>query len=128
VPAFEVRLRRLLKVTKDNGILPVLFTQPVVYGQGRDAATGVDLGKIVVANGMNGEVGWQVLELYNDVTRRVGAEEGVLVIDEAREMPKDSRLYYDLMHFSNAGAERFADIAARQLDPYLAGKFSQFHK
>ena len=126
VPAFEVRLRRLLGVTRDNGILPVLLTQPVVYGPGVDKSTGVDLGKIVVAKGMNGEVGWQVLELYNDVTRRVGAEAGVLVIDEARQMPKDSRDYYDLMHFSNAGAEKFADIAARGLSPYLAGKFSSF--
>lgn len=127
VPAFEVRLRRLLKVTRENGIDPVLLTQPVVYGQGRDEATGVDLGKIVVANGMNGEVGWQVLELYNGVTRRVGAEEGILVIDEAQQMPKDSRYYYDLMHFSNAGAEKFAGIAARGLSPYLAQKFSRFH-
>jgi len=128
VPAFEVRLRRLLKVTQDNGMVPVLLTQPVVYGPGLDALTGVDLGKIVVTNGMNGEVGWQVLELYNDVTRRVGARMGVLVIDEARQMPKDSRYYYDLMHLSNAGAEKFADIAARGLSPYLAGKFSSFAK
>ncbi len=128
VPAFEVRLRRLLQVTRENGILPVLLTQPVVYGPAVDPATGIDLGKIVVANGMNGEVGWQVLELYNDVTRRVGAEAGILVIDEARQMPKDSRYYYDLMHFSNAGAEKFAEIAARGLSPYLAGKFSNFAK
>lgn len=123
VPAFEARLRRLLKITQENQILPVLLTQPVVYGPAIDDLTGLDLGKIVVANGMNGEVGWQVLELYNDVTRRVGAESGVLVIDAAREMPKSSRYYYDLMHFSNAGAEKFADIAARRLSPYLATKF-----
>jgi lysophospholipase L1-like esterase len=128
VPAFEERLRRLLKVTQDNQIIPVLLTQPVVYGKGIDDLTGIDLGKIVVANGMNGEVGWQVLELYNDVTRRVGAEEGVLVIDEAREMPKSSRYYYDLMHFSNAGAEKFADIAAQRLCPFLSGRFLPFLK
>ena len=128
VPAFEARLRRLLQVTKDNGIVPVLLTQPVVYGQVMDDLTGLDLGKILVAKGMNGEVGWQVLELYNDATRRVGAEAGVLVIDEAREMPKSSRYYYDLNHFSNAGAEKFADIAARGLSPYLAAKFGSFAK
>ena len=126
VPAYEVRLRRLLKITQDNHIVPVLLTQPVVYGKVTDDLTGLDLGKIVVANGMNGEVGWQVLELYNDVTRRVGAEEHLLVIDEAREMPKSSRYYYDLMHFSNAGAEVFADLAARRLSPYLAEKFGKF--
>jgi GDSL-like Lipase/Acylhydrolase family len=128
VPAFEVRLRRLLKVTKDNGILPVLCTQPVVYGPVKDDLTGIDLGKIRVAKGMNGAVGWQVLELYNDVTRRVGAEKGLLVIDEAREMPKSSRYYYDLMHYSNAGGEKFAEIAARHLSPYLAEKFSSYAK
>jgi hypothetical protein len=62
------------------------------------------------------------------VTRRVGAEEHLLVIDEAREMPKSSRDYYDVMHFSNAGAKVFADIAARHLSPYLAEKFSKFAK
>jgi lysophospholipase L1-like esterase len=128
VPAFEVRLRRLLKVTKENHITPVLLTQPILYGQVTDDLTGIDLGKIVVANGMNGEVGWKVLELYNDVTRRVGAEEHVLVIDEAREMPKSSRYYYDLMHFSNAGAEKFAAIAARGLIPYLVQHFHSFAK
>ncbi|HEY9072617.1 MAG TPA: hypothetical protein VIN67_00670, partial [Desulfobaccales bacterium] len=79
-------------------------------------------------NNTNGAVGWQILELYNDVTRRVGAEKGLLVIDEAREMPKSSRYYYDLMHFSNLGAAKFADIAARHLSPYLAQKFSAFAK
>lgn len=128
VPAFEMRLRRLLKVTMDNHILPVLCTQPVVYGPVIDDATGLDLGKIEVVNNTNGAVGWQILELYNNVTRRVGEEEGVLVIDEAREMPKSSRYYYDLMHFSDAGAEKFADIAARALSPYLASKFAQFRQ
>lgn len=128
VPAYEVRLRRLLKVTEENHILPVLLTQPVVYGQGIDDVTGVDLGKITVANEMNGEIGWKVLELYNDVTRRVGAEEGLLVIDTAREMPKSSRYYYDLMHFSDLGGEEFGKIVAHHLSPYLAQKFSTFAK
>jgi lysophospholipase L1-like esterase len=127
-PAYEVRLRRLLQITRENQIIPVLLTQPVVYGPVQDDLTGLDLSKIVVANGMNGEIGWQVLELYNDVTRRVGAEAGVLVIDEARELPKSSRYYYDLMHFSNTGAEKFAEIAAQGLSPYLAQKFSNFAK
>lgn len=128
LPAFEVRLRRLVQVTRDNNIMPVLLTQPILYGQVTDDLTGVNLAKIVVANGLNGEVGWKVLELYNDVTRQVGAEEHVLVIDAAREMPKSSRYYYDLMHFSNAGAEKFAEITARGLSPYLTERYRSFAK
>ena len=50
------------------------------------------------------------------------------MIDLAREMPKDSRYYYDLMHYTNAGAERVADIVAAQLTPFLAAKFPSFYK
>ena len=65
---------------------------------------------------MNGDLGWEVLELYNDVVRQRGREAGVLVIDLAREMPKNSTYYYDLMHYTNAGAALVADIVAAQLD------------
>jgi len=45
------------------------------------------------------------------------------VIDLAREMPKNSAYYYDLMHFTNAGAARVADLIDAQLTPFLARKF-----
>ncbi len=77
---------------------------------------------------MNGALGWEVLELYNAVTRKVGRENGVLVIDLAREMPKDFRYYFDLMHYTNAGADKVADLIAGQLTPFLAQKFPQYYR
>jgi hypothetical protein len=50
------------------------------------------------------------------------------VIDLAREMPKSSRYYYDLMHFSNEGNDRLAAIVARELTPFLAEKYPNFLK
>ncbi len=128
VPLFEARLRRLVKVTRESGMDQVLLTQPVVYGKLTDDATGVDFSDKAVGYGLNGEVGWKILELYNDVTRRVGRQEGILVIDLAKEMPTSSRYYYDLMHFSNAGNEEVAAIVARHLTPYLAEKYHNFCK
>ncbi|MEJ2672052.1 MAG: hypothetical protein P8168_07605, partial [Deltaproteobacteria bacterium] len=109
-------------------ITPVLVTQPVLYGNKVDPATGVDLAHKFVAKDMNGATAWEVLELYNDVTRRVGRAHGVLVIDLARRMPKDSRYYYDLMHYTNSGAQEVADIIAARLTPYLAQKFPQYYQ
>jgi len=126
VPLYEARLRRLLKITREGGMDAVLLTQPVVYGQVVDPETGVDFSDKAVGYGLNGALGGELLEMYNDVTRRVGREEGLLVIDLAQEMPKSSRYYYDLMHFSNEGNEKVAAIAARQLTPYLAGKYPAF--
>jgi lysophospholipase L1-like esterase len=128
VRPYQVRLERLLAICREHKITPVLLTQPVLYGEGVDAATGVDLGHRFVAQDMDGVTAWQVLELYNGVTREVGREQGVLVIDLAREMPKNSDYYYDLMHFTNAGAARVADLIDAQLTPYLARRFPAYYK
>ena len=68
---------------------------------------------------MNGELTWRALELYNDVTRRVGAENGVLVIDLAAELPKNSDYYYDFYHFSNKGGDEVGRIIAEHLHSSL---------
>ena len=41
------------------------------------------------------------------------------ISDAAREMPKDSRLFYDFMHYSNDGAARLGEIVAGHLGPWL---------
>ena len=72
---------------------------------------------------MDGDLAWQVMELYNGITRKVGREDGVLVIDLARKMPKNSKYYYDFMHYTNSGSEKVAAIIFQELEPYLAQKF-----
>jgi lysophospholipase L1-like esterase len=125
---YRQRLEKLLILCREHNIIPVLVTQPVLYGNNVDPATGVDLAHKFVATDMDGATAWQVLELYNNVTRQVGREQGVLVIDLAREMPKDSRYYFDLMHYTNAGAEKVGDLIAAQLSPYLAQKFPAYYQ
>ena len=125
---YKARLEKLLAICREHNIMPVLVTQPVLYGEGVDAASGVDLGHRFVAQDMDGATAWQVLELYNGVTREVGREQGVPVIDAAREMPKNSAYYYDLMHYTNAGAARMADIIATHLEPFLAQKFPGYYQ
>jgi lysophospholipase L1-like esterase len=125
---YKKRLEKLITICREHQIIPVFLTQPVLYGTSVDPSTGVNLGHKFVAKDMNGATAWEVLELYNDVTRQVGREQGVLVIDLAREMPKDSRYYFDLMHYTNAGADKVADIIDAQLTPFLAQKFPLYYQ
>ncbi|MGA9754013.1 MAG: SGNH/GDSL hydrolase family protein, partial [Desulfobaccales bacterium] len=125
---YKARLEKLITLCREHTIMPVLVTQPVLYGEVVDEATGVDLGHRFVSKDMNGATAWQVLELYNDVTREVGRERGVLVIDLAREMPKNSTYYYDLMHYTNAGAARVGEIIYTHLRPVLAQKFPAYYQ
>ena len=125
VAAYGRRLEDLVTLAREGGIVPVLITQPAVYGPAVDAATGVDLARIP-AEPVNGAIAWKVLELYNDETRRVAALSATPLIDLARLLPKDTRYFYDFLHFSNAGADKVAEIVAAGLCPVLAAQLPEF--
>lgn len=107
--AYGRRLAGLVKLCREHGIEPVLATQPLLCGQGRDPETGADLETLKVG----GEFGncaaqWAALELYNGETRRTAAAMKVTLADLAREIPKDSDYYYDTAHFTEKGADLVA--------------------
>lgn len=118
LPPYRTRLRGLVEATRDHGIEPVLITQPALYGPGVDPARRLDLARLPVRD-IDGELAWQVLELYNDVTRQVAAELQAPLIDLARQMPKSTEFFYDHHHFNNRGADRVSQIVARELTPHL---------
>jgi lysophospholipase L1-like esterase len=121
---FQDRLLRLIEVARANHIEPVLITQPLLAGAGIDDVTHVDLARVTTSPGHNGQMYWDVLELYNDVTRRVGREQNVRVVDVARELPKSSRYFYDFIHYTNEGGQAVADIVYRSLCRPLQQEFA----
>jgi hypothetical protein len=84
-----------------------------------DPATGVDLSTLQVKGAANGRLWWRVQELYNDVTRQTARARGIVLVDAARELPKDSRLFYDFMHFTNEGAAKLGDLVADGMESRL---------
>jgi lysophospholipase L1-like esterase len=122
---YELRLKTLIRICRENQILPVFVTQPALCGPAIDDVTGVDLSKIRFKGGVNSGFFWEIFEINNEITRKVAREEKVLLIDLARELPKSSKYYYDLTHYDNLGAEKVADIIYQKLCPYLTQNFSQ---
>lgn len=116
---FKNRLAQLIEISKNNGIEPVLITQPMLWGEGIDPETGIDLEKVKIDKKKNGKLYWNILELYNDQTRQVGKEINVLVIDLANKMPKDSLYFYDGIHYTNEGVVKIVDIINSDLTEYL---------
>ena len=119
---YEIRLRRLIQLSKNNGIEPVFITQPALYGKGIDGITQADLEKIKVGQ-INGRLRWEIFELYNEMTRKVGNEEDILIIDLASDLPKNSRYYFDYIHYSNEGIEKVANIIYSHLYPFILEKY-----
>jgi lysophospholipase L1-like esterase len=125
VPPYASRVRALVTRSRALGMDPVLITQPALYGNVVDPGTKVFLGTLEVdaEQRLHGGLAWNLLELYNDVLREEGRRAGVLVIDLAAELPKDSRLFYDFIHFNNDGSAAVGRIVAGHLCPYLASRF-----
>jgi lysophospholipase L1-like esterase len=125
---YQQRLRELIKISRENDIKLVFMTQPALYGDMVDDITGVDLGKIFTTAGFNGKISWEILQLYNDITRSICKEDNVLLIDLAKEMPKSSRYYYDFLHYTNDGAEKVAEITYQELAPFLQKTYPEYCK
>ena len=112
-----------------SGILPILVTQPTLGGGGVDPLTHVNLDTIQVGStNQDGLLAWQILELYNQVTRDVAKKRGIEWVDLAHRLPKRSEDFYDFYHFTNAGAQNVGTILAQALTPYLSSKFPSYVK
>jgi lysophospholipase L1-like esterase len=119
LPAYRNRIVQLVRLCQSNGIKPVFITQPLLVGEGIDPATGTDLAKVKVSADMNGRLYWNKLELYNEVMRDVCQKEHIELIDLAKILPKDSRNFYDPMHFTNVGSVRVGQILAESSARFL---------
>jgi lysophospholipase L1-like esterase len=111
--SYYIRLKELAAISVKNGIEPVFITQPALYGNEFDSTTKIFIGNLKLDD-YDCATNWQVLQMYNDEIRKLRSE-GVAVIDLAAAMPKDSKYYYDFMHYTNAGAEKVASIIADSL-------------
>jgi lysophospholipase L1-like esterase len=119
------RLQELIEVARGHNIEPVFMTQPIIYGEIIDPVSGADLGRVDIG-GINGKASWEIMKLYNEVLRQVAAQNQVLLIDLATEMPKNSRYFYDTAHFTNEGCQLVAQIIDPHLTAFLAKKFPHF--
>lgn len=116
---YDRRLTALAQESQAAGITPVFLTQPILLGDAIDPTTGRDLATVSAGGGFSGRSEGRLMELYNDVMRRNAARHGVLLIDLARLLPKDSRYFYDFVHYGNDGARKVGEIVAAELGPHL---------
>jgi hypothetical protein len=119
--AYAERLRVLIRLLRRNQTIPVLVTQPTVAGLARDPTTGKDLSRL-----QNGLLWYESLNSFNDTTRKVAQNEHVFLVDLERSMPKDTKYYWDFIHFTDTGAAKVGQLIAAAILPYLAQEFPMY--
>ncbi len=118
--AYRQRITNMLDICKANNVKPILITQPSLLGNYTDSSTMLNIGSKIIPEAepiTNAALAGSVLELYNDVLRSFGTQ--VKVIDLAAQMPKNSKYYYDFIHYTNSGCNIVAAIIAKELIPYI---------
>lgn len=123
--AYRQRIDSIIRLCRAAGIQPVLITQPSLYGNYTDPATGVVMGNKWFSRNADGEncsLMEKILESYNDVLRSFSGD--VPVIDLSRRMPKNSSLFYDFTHVTDSGARQIANLLADPVDSIIHKKIS----
>lgn len=114
IPAFKKRLELLIAECSNMHIRPVLMTQPLAVNENSPMGAW--------------KLFWYALQPYNETTRQVARAAGVPCIDLAALMPADTAFYYDMLHYTNAGAEKVSEIIATELIPRIDGNFADHQK
>jgi lysophospholipase L1-like esterase len=119
---YEVNLRAIDKICKNQLLDCIFLTQPNGYSEGApdefkkrfwmtppNAEFTLDLQSMA-----------HIGRLYNQYLVEFGSTNNYLVIDVASEMRESFDSFYDDMHFNKKGAERVAEIVANALAEHLA--------
>jgi lysophospholipase L1-like esterase len=115
---FARNLRSFVALVRGHGGVPVLVTQVLRLRAASEAQDRDYLAGWLA--GLDPGAAPAALEELNDVLREVAAEEGVLLVDAARELEWRDEHFADPMHFSAAGSRQLAELIAARLAPVLA--------
>lgn len=120
---YRTELETIRRIARRAGI-PVLFvTQPAIYRP--DLPPELErllwMGWVGVRGSEDGDEYYSVAamarayDLYNDALRRFCREREADCLDLAPLLPKDTRSFYDDLHFNEAGADRVAEAIREHL-------------
>lgn len=107
--AYNLRILEIIQLCKVNHVKPIFLTQPLLFGNAIDPSTSLDLYTYQVYS-LSGNQYQQKLEVYNQTLRATCQNNQVELIDMARLLPKDSKYFFDDMHFSDEGCAKVSEI------------------
>jgi lysophospholipase L1-like esterase len=112
--SYKKRLEKMIKLCTKNNITPVFITQPALLGNFKDVSSGVYLGNKPFQN-TNSSTGWEVLQRYNSITKKVCTNQNLKCIDLANKLDKNSEFFWDFVHFTPKGNKEVARIVFDEL-------------
>jgi lysophospholipase L1-like esterase len=99
VDLYGNRLENIINDCKNNQIQLILMTQPMLWGNGIDPRTGLELSNLKINDYLNSKIQWQLMEIYNVKAKMIAEKFEIPVIDLANKLEKNSEyLRWDPFH------------------------------
>lgn len=115
IQSYKERIKEIAKLCKENDIKLIFISQTVLFGDENDMFTNANLSDIKVGES-NGKTLALLLKQYNKATFEVTEELGLKFVNLSLRLPKDSRFFYDGIHFTNEGSEMVASLIYDELE------------
>jgi lysophospholipase L1-like esterase len=119
VREFTLNLQTFINICRARGIIPVLMTQPSRLTDHPDPLIKKMMHNLEVGQGITYAEFKGAFDRLNQTIREVGAQNGVLVIDLAQEIPPVKANICDVAHFNDQGSKLVAAEIAAQLKPVV---------
>ncbi|MBI2891620.1 MAG: SGNH/GDSL hydrolase family protein [Nitrospirae bacterium] len=115
---YTMNLTNFLVLASHHGIKAGLITMPMNYDPAADLGTNFPRAGGFAHSGLPLIV--EMVSKYNQIQRELASKFGVLLIDVERMSFTNPAYYTDLVHFSEDGAQKFAEIVAAHVERALA--------
>jgi hypothetical protein len=112
---FRMNLETFVALCRIRRMTPVLMTQASMITKTPDDHTKRLARKFTESYGVSYEGFKAVFDSFNQTIRDFATRHQVLLVDLDREIPKDRKYIYDLIHFSDEGSELTATVIAQAL-------------
>ncbi|MGB8992402.1 MAG: SGNH/GDSL hydrolase family protein [Desulfobaccales bacterium] len=119
VREFSLNLQTFINICRARGITPVLMTQASRFTDHPYPLLKKAMHRLEVNHGITYAEFKGAFDRLNQTIREVGAKNGVLVIDLAKEIPPVKENICDVAHFNDHGSRLVAEKIAAQLKPVI---------
>jgi hypothetical protein len=119
VREFTLNLQTFINICRARGITPVLMTQASRLTDNPDPLIKKMMHNLEITQGITYADFKGAFDRLNQTIREVGAKNGVLVIDLAREIAPIKENICDVAHYNDQGSRLVASQIAAQLTPVI---------
>lgn len=120
VREFALNLQTFINICRARGITPVLLTMPSRLQDDPDPLIRRLMQRLEEQNGITYRDFKGAFDRFNQAIREVAAQNRVLLVDLAQEIPQEKEYMSDVVHFNPAGSRLAAQKIAAGLSPLLA--------